>query len=179
MKNAILAVTLMMASAPALAQNLTKAEEGKVQVAQCYSACMEHYRDLGIAEFEWWDRFWRLLISEDFNLQTPEDAQDLFDLKQLELCVVQQGITRTLDACQGGCRDLEAVYGAQTSLAKNRYTRIIRDTRANSEGLWKEWHNSPSADSAEFARQCDLWWGGDGSAESAAQHAIQMMGRQR
>lgn len=148
-----------------------------MRVVQCYLVCAGHYREFIVVTVEWWDRFWRLITSEDFSYLAEENAQDLVDAKRLDYRASYQWAVRVVDACHAEYRDLEAVYRPQTSIANNQVKRALRDVRVGAEGLWKQHQGSPEAATGEFARQCDIFWRVDGSGLSSAERVQQMIGK--
>ena len=138
----ILAVLLPQAIS---AQNLTKAEEGKVAIANCYAECSRQAHDSVR-----WTRF-----EASFNLGPYADKE-----RRLRACIEYQEHIRVMDTCDKSCLDIVEAYGVKTSHARTRFQRSFVYQRAplQQAGLWVDYKNSPiliGDDPDAFALACN------------------------
>lgn len=143
------AAILVVLSAQALAheadaEDLTKAERGRVEVSKCYAAC---------------------------HAEAMRERSRFFDLpdwvERAAACEDVQLFARAIDACRSACVDLEGVYGVRTSHARNRFLQVFSGAELQREtrGLWVDYRNSPERGTPEFDAACDRFFG-DPSSEA-------------
>ena len=146
-----------LGTATASAQNLDKAEEGRVAVGQCYATCMEKAFRSASNTQEKSTRLTELMISDDF-FQLTDDSQDEFiRLYRLDVCLLAQNHVRGVDACYAGCVDVERAYGVGGTNARSRFYRLLSDDRhaLQDVGLWQDYRTFPVFGSGEFEDACE------------------------
>ena len=150
------AATVVFAGA-AMAQNLSKSEEGRAALGQCYSACMDGAERSSIAAHDRYVDLTRLLISDEFFLLTDELQASYLNLTTLATCDALQDHVIEMDACVAGCLDLEEVYGVRSSHAKGRLYHGWRGLRSSMQaaGLWNSWNDYPAYGTDDFQAACD------------------------
>ena len=139
------------------AQNLGRAEEGRLVVGQCYATCMDKALQSAATTQEKSTRLTELLISDDF-FQLTDDSQDEFiRLYRLDVCLLAQNHVRGIDACYAGCVDAERAYGVGGTNARSRFYRLLRDDRRalQDAGLWTDYRTFPVFGSYEFEDACE------------------------
>ena len=154
---AMACAVVLLATEIALAQNLTRAQEGRVEAAKCWAQCQSQYqadRHAGQAYGQW---YLNLLVTID-----PSDFSDggraILNAGAELLCSVAQETVRTMDACYQSCTDIERAYGNPSNLAKSRFRHVFLEERNDlrAAGLWDNYNNSPD-DTAAFDRACNRW----------------------
>ena len=136
-----LALALIVSTASQAQQrNLTRAQEGRVEVAKCYARCLKSAEPMTYVRI----------------------ALDALDGKwststfQYVACLNDQTVAQRQDACRSGCVDIEATYGVRSSYIRTRYlwhfNSHIREVRA--AGLWNAWNRFPEPGSDAFIRAC-------------------------
>jgi len=120
--------------------NLTRAQEGRAEVAKCYARCLdspEPMTEIRIA-----------LDALDGEWSTAAG--------QYVVCLNAQVTAQRQDACSWGCRDIEAAYGVNSGAIRHRYywhlNRALRSVRAS--GLWTAWNRFPDPGTDAFIRAC-------------------------
>ena len=160
----------LLAAAPAAAQNLTRAQEGRTAVAGCHAACMDRAQTTSLALYARADRLTDLLISDEYHALTEASQNLAVDGEKTYICLLGQDYVRSLDACQAGCVDLEDAYGVRSSHARNRFRDLLaRESAVLREvGLWSGYRNSPAGGSDAFAQACSAYWDDGASGSSSA-----------
>ena len=137
---AIFVLGSLSLSAPG--QNLTRAQEGRVEVAKCYANCTVSTATGAVAVTR-------------FILDGFDGVWD-FPLFLLSACLLIQEGGKNIDACRATCLDVEAAYGYRSGHVRARFNRIyldsVRELRAS--GLWLAWNNYPRPGTAAFSRAC-------------------------
>ena len=152
------------------AENLSKAEEGRVAVGQCYARCMDKAFQSIAATQKNSTRLNELMISDDF-FQLTDDSQDEFiRLYRLDVCLLAQNHVRGIDACDAGCVDIETAYDVGGTNARSRFYRLLRDDRLalQDAGLWTDYRTFPVFGSYEFEDACESLYE-DGAVVAEAQ----------
>ena len=182
------ALLLALTAMPALAaaQVLSKAEEARLAVGQCYSACMARLSQ-GVFESSVppgviAEPLIDAIVMGPANLgavsgsnsgdeaggggsdgdYTDDDGlEDWVAFSSTEWCEEVQDRIRLMDGCNAGCVDVEAAYGAADSEARKRFKRIFAEAREPLEaaGLWTDYASSPAAGTAAFDAACDAFVG--------------------
>lgn len=139
----LLLTAALAASTAAPAQqrsNLTRAQEGRVEVAKCYARCLE--------EAEPATAIWIALDALDGAWSTATVGY--------VACLEAQDTAQRQDACRSGCVDIETSYGVRSSHIRTRYLWFfnahIREVRV--AGLWNAWNRFPDPGSDAFIRAC-------------------------
>ncbi len=131
-----IAVCLFLASG-ASAQTLTKAEEGRKEVGNCYRMCMaEDGGGRRLWNIAWRDQFWTNW--RDSVTWTDEEwTSFLTDWKQTGCANVQAELFEAY-SCRYACYDVEQAYGVTTSSARSVFLRSYRSLVADlqASGLW-------------------------------------------
>ena len=163
---AIAASVLLAVAGSAWGQttNLTKSQEGRLVVGQCYSKCAERVFNADKLGFDW------LLALASGDI----DSTDGLDVLTSAVCTGLVATMREADACHAGCIDAEAAYGVRTSFARNRFTyrRSKLERELRSAGLWQTHRDYAEGDAFDDA--CDRFWlenlstAGTGSVAAAA-----------
>ena len=139
---AVLAALLVRAAGAA---DLTKEEQGRLDVSKCYIACSDQIMRLGAPAFS-------------FSLQADSTYRFSYDYVW---CQFVQTLMSVGDTCQAGCRDLEAVYGATKSWAKTRHRYLFNELKADTarSGLWMAYNDYPNSDDSPWAfkQACDRY----------------------
>ena len=138
----LLAGALLAGSLTVEAQGLTRAQAGRVAVAQCYARCTE----LAYNQIQLEARL--VLDGEDGEWSSTNYA--------LVRCRLAQIDAIAADACRAGCVDIETAYGVRSSHVRTRYhwllNRFLRDMRTS--GLWSQWNRFPEENTPQFGRAC-------------------------
>ena len=168
MKKLVLALAGLFAF-QASAQNLTKAEEGRVAIANCYATCMARGERLALAGLARLDRLADLALNPQFQALTRAGQQVLLDIEEENFCLLAQQNVRNADACQTGCTDLEVAYDFRRSNARERFNQALRDAKADlsDSGLWVNYRNSPDPGTDAFSAACDGYLSDDGASAGA------------
>ena len=91
-----------------------------------------------------------------------------FSAASLNYCVHAQEGLKVMDACNAGCADLEVAYGTTSSLAKNRFRRVLSSETQGLKrlGLWnRNYTDVPEGD--ELTQACNELFGFDGGQSVA------------
>lgn len=164
-----LACCLTLCAPNIAAQNLTKLQQGRVEVGKCYASCMADSQRTALALYERVDRLTDLLISDEYFELTVASRDDLVALEETAICSLAQDHVRGLDGCHASCVDVEAAYGAVSSQAKDRFRQVLTSERnaLTRVGLWRDFRQTPNA-GQDFAIACDRYWneGSDGDRVS-------------
>ncbi len=147
---------VLLATETALAQNLTRAQEGRVEAAKCWAQCQHQYqtdRHAEQAHGQWW---LDLFINSDLS-QFTDNGDAIVRLGAELACVIEQEVVRTMDACYQSCTDIERAYGNPGNLAKSRFRHVYLERRngLRSVGLWNNYNNSPVVNTPAFDRGCN------------------------
>ena len=153
----------------ASAQNLTKAEEGRVAIANCYATCMARGERLALAGLARLDRLVDLTLNPQFLALDAEDRAALVVDERELICLLAQEDVRNADACQTGCVDLEVAYDFRRSNARERFNQALRDAKADlsDSGLWVNYRNSPDPGTDAFSAACDEYFSDNGASAGA------------
>ena len=120
--------------------NLTRAQEGRVEIAKCYARCMSGWQRADAA---------RLTLD-------ALDGEWSTAAFQYTACLLAQADAQRAEACRSGCTDIETAYGVRSSYIRTRYhwalNAHLRDVRA--AGLWTAWNRFPADGSDAFIRAC-------------------------
>ena len=148
---------LLLPALPALAQsNLTRAQEGRMAVGQCYSACTT---DAESAAIDWMELYW-----DNWHQSSEMTQQEwsLFTTTWFTLgCLTDQSLMVEAYACRQGCLDMERAYGVGSTSAKtafnHEYNLLQRLLRPS--GLWRNTNRDrPAPNTAAFDRACQRYW---------------------
>lgn len=139
----ILLAGLLLATTSVLeAQSLTRAQAGRVAVAQCYAHCLE----LSYNQTMQSARFVLDALAGEWTAQNVLSTT----------CTLVQTNAQMGDMCVAGCMDIEASYRVRLSHIRTRFHRILneslRDLRTS--GLWSAWNRYPEVGTAAFDRAC-------------------------
>ena len=164
---AILAAMVLTAF-PASAQNLSRTQEGRVAVAQCYATCMDRSQRTALALYDRVDRLSDLLISDEYFQLTDASQDAVARLEETAICALAQDHVRGMDACHVGCVDVEFVYGLNASHARTRFLQVLNAERGALQdvGLWNGHAHSPAA-GPRFDAACDRYWETGEDAQAA------------
>ena len=160
-----LALGLTSPAAMVAAQNLTKSEEGRVEVGKCYALCMDRADRTALALYARVDRLTDLLISDEYFELTVASRNELVTLEETAICSLAQDHVRGLDGCYAGCVDLESAYGVRSSQARNRFRELLISERdaLRQVGLWQDYQRTATV-GTDFDLACDRYWSDSGSA---------------
>lgn len=159
----LLAPALALATLPALpvdAQTLSRAEAGRVAVANCYATCMDRAQTTSLALYARVDRITDLLISDEyFELDDDSQAQ-VVRLEEDAICALAQDHVRALDGCYNACTDVERAYGSPSALARGRFRHLFIAERdaLRAVGLWGSSYANAPTSGAAFNAACDRYW---------------------
>ena len=135
-----LTATMPSSLAEAQSRHLTRAQEGRVEVAKCYARCLETVEPMTYARIA-------------LDALDGEWSTEAF---QYVSCVTDQAAAQRQDACRAGCMDLEVSYGVRSSHIRTRYhwhlNRLLRGVRT--AGLWTAWNRFPEPGTDSFIRAC-------------------------
>ena len=165
MKAPLIAAAVALAASATPAENLTKRQEGRVAVGQCYATCMDRSQHTALALYARVDRLSDLLISDEYFALTDASQDDVVRLEETTICALAQDHVRGMDACHVGCVDVEFAYGVSASHARTRFLHVLNAERGALQdvGLWNGHAHSP-ASGARFNAACDRYWeNGDGA----------------
>ncbi|MDD9979765.1 MAG: hypothetical protein OXU81_00125 [Gammaproteobacteria bacterium] len=120
--------------------NLTRAQEGRVEIAKCYARCISG-----------WERAQGTRIVLD-----AIDGEWSEAAIQYTSCLLAQTDAIRAEACRSGCQDIEAAYNYRSSHIRTRFhwalNAHLRKVRA--AGLWTAWNRYPADGSDAFIRAC-------------------------
>ncbi len=170
----ILAAHLTLLGTPAAAQNLTKGQEGRLAVGQCYATCIDRAQTTALALFAQVDRMTDLLISDEYHELTTQSQDDLIRLEETNTCLLAQSHVSGMDGCYAGCLDVEQAYGVSRSSARSRFRESMFAERAALQrvGLWINYRETPTA-GARFDAACDRYWA---DTQSSAEAIVSRVG---
>ena len=181
------ALMLALAAGSAAAQILSKGEEARLAVGQCYSACIARIGQAYveppippgvIAEPMGEGGLIGMIVGgasssssddDDGGHSSGSDADDsgsddddwghFVSISNTGLCEEMQDQVRLMDGCNAGCMDVEAAYGATASEARKRFKHIFDEARQPLEavGLWIDYDSSPVSGTAAFDTACDAF----------------------
>ena len=147
MKRKTFAVLSMLSALSVNAQDLTRAEQGRLDVTRCYITCA--------------DQIGRLVPGYFGSALAAETVPSVGLGFGPVWCQSVQLMMNVGDTCQAGCRDVEDVYGNTKSWAKTRYRRLFYDLKADvvESGLWTAYNNYPDVDDSPwaFSQACDRY----------------------
>ena len=143
----------------AAAQNLSKFQEGRVAVGQCYASCMNKAQTTALALYKRIDRLSDLLISDEYHKLTEASQNHAVRLEEDAVCALAQDHVRALDGCHAGCLDVEVAYDVDRSIARSRFRHVFIAARneLRDVGLWDNYQNSATSGS-DFNAGCDRFW---------------------
>ena len=152
---------LSISATSATAQTLTKAQEGRAAVGQCYASCMARAQTTAQALYQRADRLTDLLISDEYHALTEDSQNALVRLEEDAVCALAQDHVRALDGCFAGCLDVETAYDFRRSHSRLRFRQVYIAERdaLRDVGLWDDYQNSATSGSA-FNAGCDRYWDG-------------------
>ena len=161
MKRIIILLAAALVATGAYAQNLTKAQEGRVAVANCYGSCGAgpatvfangvalKYLDfqlggIGVGEY-----------AELENL-TASAIATLTEAYENAACLAIQESAREIDRCRARCVDLERAYDVTSAFARTRFLEEYSNDklRQDTNGLWVDYRNSPDPGTQAFDTAC-------------------------
>ena len=165
MRQLVLALAGLLAFA-ASAQNLNRAQEGRVAIALCYANCMASGERLTLASLAKIERLTDLLISPQFQALTQDGQAALLEIEQESACLLAQDSVRNADTCQVGCVDLEQAYDVNNSHARNRFREAFQEARneLRDAGLWTDYRTSPEPGTAAFSAACQRYSSDEGAS---------------
>lgn len=143
------------------AQNLTRAQEGRVAVANCYGSCATgpatvFYQEISLKYLD--VLLGTVGIGEYAELenQTASTRAGLVDAYESAACVAVQESAREIDRCRARCVDLERAYDVSSAYARTRFLEQYSNTklRRDTNGLWVDYRNSPDPDTQAFDTAC-------------------------
>lgn len=160
---------LATVAAPAAAQNVSRAEEGRAAAAQCYGTCVDRAQTTSLALYQRADRLTDLVISDEYFELNDESQGNLVRLEEDAICALAQDHVRALDACNAACTDVERAYGSPSSLARSRFREIYYAERdaLRAVGLWGTSYRDLPAAGAAFNAACGRYWETGGSGANA------------
>lgn len=158
MKSSIFALVIGLSLAfNANAQTLTKAEEGRKEVGECYRLCMADDAGGGrLVTIAWLDQYWANW--RDSGTWTDEQwTSFLTEWKRLGCAIIQDGLVETY-GCRYACYDVEQAYGVSTASARSVFLRAYNNLTAElkESGLWvTNDRDYPRSGTAAFNTACD------------------------
>ena len=162
----VAAILALMAAQTAVAQNLTKAQEGRKAVGQCYSACLKVDSAGPVAWIAmYWDN-WR--EAADW---TAQEWGGFISMWQATGCTAAQVSVIALYACGQGCIDVERAYGVSSSFARTAFRHELAEATSElrGAGLWNTTNrNAPQAGTVAFQQACTRYFTGSASAAGSA-----------
>ena len=180
----VLLIIFAAGSAGAAAQVLSKSEEARRAVGQCYSACMagigrgslDAARPALVASPPGMGPIGGIFgpdfddANDDDDDYDGDDGDDYDDegwrgfvaFSNSALCGESQNQIRLMDGCNAGCMDVEAAYPATESEARKRFKHLFAEARKPLEaaGLWIDYDTSPAQGTPAFERACDSFMEG-------------------
>ena len=159
----------MLAAASTEAQTLSRAEAGRVAVANCYATCMDRAQTTSLALYARVDRITDLVISDEYFELNDESQRQLVRLEEDAICALAQDHVRALDGCYNACTDIERAYGSPSALARGRFRHLFIAERdaLRAVGLWGSSYTNAPTSGAAFDAACGRYW--DGASGSAGQ----------
>ena len=161
MKRIIIMLAGTLLATGAHAQNLTKAQEGRVAVANCYGSCGAG--PATVFEQEITLKYLDVLLGTfgvgeyaELENQTASTRAALIEAYEGAACVAVQESAREIDRCRARCVDLERAYGISSAYARTRFLEQYSNTklRRDTNGLWVDYRNSPDPDTQAFDTAC-------------------------
>lgn len=106
-RTAALCSLLLLSTLPAQAQNLSRTQEGRMAVGQCYRACTTEGAGAALA-IDWMELFWDNWQESDG--MTEQEWSAFLDTWQTIGCTNDQTIMTAAYACRQGCVDVERAF---------------------------------------------------------------------
>ena len=126
MLKTILGALFACVAVSASPQVLTKAQEGRMEVGQCYSACMARYANTSAVANRRFIDWWVFTSSDEFAGLAVDVQEDAFVAFENTYCRQYWLVLQDLRTCRDGCLDIEAAYGQRTSRARTRFTDLFK-----------------------------------------------------
>ena len=169
MKAPLIAAAVALSAFATPAENLTKRQEGRVAVAQCYATCTDRSQRTALALYARVDRMSDLLISDEYFALTDASQDSVVRFEETAICALAQDHVRGMDACHVGCVDVEFAYGVNTSHARGRFLHVLNAERGALQdvGLWNGHARSP-ASGPRFDAACDRYWESGDEAQAGS-----------
>lgn len=165
MKAPLIAAAVALTAFATFAENLTKRQEGRVAIAQCYATCMDRSQRTALALYARVDRLSDLIVSDEYFALNSASRDSVVRFEETAICALAQDHVRGMDACHVGCVDVEFAYGVNTSHARGRFLHVLNAERGALQdvGLWNGHARAP-ASGPRFDAACDRYWeSGDGA----------------
>lgn len=165
MKAPLIAAAVALTAFATFAENLTKRQEGRVAIAQCYATCMDRSQRTALALYARVDRLSDLIVSDEYFALNSASRDSVVRFEETAICALAQDHVRGMDACHVGCVDVEFAYGVNTSHARGRFLHVLNTERGALQdvGLWNGHARAP-ASGPRFDAACDRYWeSGDGA----------------
>ena len=129
-------VALVYAAVGASAQStLTKAQEGRKEVGQCYSTCTERYAKGFSAAAIGFSKWWEIGISDDYLNLDRASQESTTDALELTYCALLAAALEDMRSCRDGCADVEVAYSYRISHARTRFLRLFDSEMASAEEI--------------------------------------------
>ncbi len=129
-------VVLVYATVGVSAQStLTKAQEGRKEVGQCYSVCTERYVKGFSAAAIGISKWWEIGISDDYLNLDMASQESATDALGVTYCALLAAALEDMRSCRDGCADVEAAYSYRTSRARTRFLRLFDSEMASAEEI--------------------------------------------
>lgn len=125
MLKTILGSLLACIAVSAFPQVLTKAQEGRREVGQCYSACTDRYADKGSAAASAFADWIAYIFSDQYASLTTEEQEAAYNAFETTFCGLYWFSLQDMRACRDGCIDVENAYGFRTGRARARFNRLF------------------------------------------------------
>ncbi len=153
---ACLVLSVMFVSAAVQAQSLTKQQEARAELGQCYARCYARGEESSQA-LSLLDILYKSLRDSDTWTQQAWEA--FAQLMRETTCALVLEKAQMLHACQSGCYDMEQAYGSKNSTARTVFMHEF-NKMANElaeAGLWRRdnWRNPPELGTAAFTNACN------------------------
>lgn len=121
----VLGILLACLATSALSQSLTKSQEGRKEVGQCYSACIERYTNAATGTSRALADWFTYIFSDQYASLGPDEQEAAYTAYQSLFCGSVGLVVDDMRSCRDGCLDVEVAYGHRTSRARNRFNRLF------------------------------------------------------
>ena len=158
MKTLLIAAVAVVAAHPVLAQDLTKAQEARMALGQCYSACFNNINTLAFTAAEATiDLYWAMW--RDSASMTQQQWREFVAYHNSLECVAAQTLMSSSESCYRGCIDVQQAFGSTSSSARSAYLYEYRQNRdeLRKAGLWRSYNNYPKPGTSQFQTACDRY----------------------
>ena len=141
----------VLLTASTSAEELTRQEQGRVAVSQCYAACTDGWYESWVEATDKVESVVDIIVSDGFSYLSYSDQVEIVIAARNLICLEINVFVRRIDACRAGCIDVQQSYGeVPRSYIRNRFSRMYTKARDNAQrlGLWNDWNRDVNVEAA-------------------------------